>query len=252
MRASTVRHGSPDRPIVLRAAQRGTAILTAAGHVFSLNHAYHVVDGFVFDGQYGGDRTLKVGSGATASIVRRTEVRRAARDCVSISAPTDLLIEDSLVHHCLNATGGRSDAHGISAEAARGLTIRGTEIHTFSGDGIQVDPSRLAPGWDQLTIEGSRIWLQPLPQAVAGFAAGVVPGENAVDTKVYSSGPRARLVIRDTEAWGFRNGLIGNMAAFNLKEHLDAHLDGVTVWDSEIAFRLRAPAWVTLQRSGRA
>jgi hypothetical protein len=43
-------------------------------------------------------------------------------------------------------------------------------------------------------------------------------------------------------ASGFRNGLIGNMAAFNLKEHVDATLDGVTVFDSEIAFRLRGPA----------
>jgi hypothetical protein len=40
-------------------------------------------------------------------------------------------------------------------------------------------------------------------------------------------------------AFGFRNGLIGNMAAFNLKVNIDATLDRVTVFDSEIAFRLR-------------
>jgi hypothetical protein len=48
---------------------------------------------------------------------------------------------------------------------------------------------------------------------------------------------------------GFRGGLISNMAAFNLKEHVEAIVDRVTVFDSEIAFRLRggAPgAWVTI------
>jgi hypothetical protein len=45
------------------------------------------------------------------------------------------------------------------------------------------------------------------------------------------------------------------MAAFNLKEHVDALVDGVTVWDSEIAFRVRgttstAPsAWAVVQNA---
>ena len=61
------------------------------------------------------------------------------------------------------------------------------------------------------------------------------------------------MTIRDTTAWGFRGGLITNMAAFNLKENVDVTLDRVTVHDSEIAFRLRGPtsataagAWVTI------
>jgi hypothetical protein len=123
----------------------------------------------------------------------------------------------------------------------RDLTIRATEIHTFSGDGIQMDPGRAAPGWDRVTIEHSKIWLAPLPEAENGFAAGVVPGENAVDTKAAPSNVRARITIRDTIASGFRGGLINNMAAFNLKEYVDATVDGVTVSDSEIAFRLRGP-----------
>ncbi len=49
----------------------------------------------------------------------------------------------------------------------------------------------------------------------------------------------AEVTIRDTHAWGFRGGLIGNMAAFNLKENVRVHLDQVTVNNSEIAFRLR-------------
>jgi hypothetical protein len=93
-----------------------------------------------------------------------------------------------------------------------------------------------------VTIEGCRIWLEPLPAAANQFPAGTVPGENAVDTKAGPQFPRATITIRDTEAWGFQHGLISNMAAFNLKENIDAVLDGVTVHDSEIAFRLRGPS----------
>jgi hypothetical protein len=149
------------------------------------------------------------------------------------------VIESSLLHHALNAAGGRTDAHGIAAGAVRQMTIRDTEIHTFSGDGIQVDPGRSAPGWTDVTVERCRIWLEPLRTAENGFDAGTVPGENAIDTKANAALPRATLLVRDVTAWGFRGGLIANMAAFNLKEHLDATLDRVTVHSSQIAFRLR-------------
>jgi len=73
------------------------------------------------------------------------------------------------------------------------------------------------------------------------------------DTKAAANLPRATLVIRDTVASGFRAGLISNMAAFNLKENIAVAVDRVTVYDSEIAFRLRGPgasatggAWVTV------
>ena len=75
-----------------------------------------------------------------------------------------------------------------------------------------------------------------------GFAAGAVPGENAMDTKAAAANVRSRITVRDTIASGFRGGLISNMAAFNFKENVDATVDGVTVFDSEIAFRLRGPA----------
>jgi hypothetical protein len=63
------------------------------------------------------------------------------------------------------------------------------------------------------------------------------------------------MTIRDTQAWGFRGGLIRLQAAFNLKENIDAVVDGVTVWNSEIAFRLRGSdantsgAWVRIQNA---
>ena len=173
-----------------------------------------------------------------------------------MAAPSDVLIEGSLLHHALYWDGERVDAHGIVAGSVRDLTVRDTEIHTFSGDAIQLDPDRAPPGWQSVTIEGCHFWLSPLPEDTNGFAAGVVPGENAIDTKEAASLPRATMVIRDTVAHGFRNGLIGNMAAFNLKDHIEVTVDGVTVFDSEIAFRARGTvipdrggAWVEVRNA---
>jgi len=59
-----------------------------------------------------------------------------------------------------------------------------------------------------------------------------------VDTKASAALPRSSLLVRDVVAHGFR-GAISNQAAFNLKEHVEARVDRVTVSRSEIAFRLR-------------
>jgi hypothetical protein len=213
-------------------------------------HAHVTVDGLVFDGQYGQDDTVRITSAGGHFHLSNSEVRRSARDLIDMGAPDGVIIEHSLIHHALNAAGGRTDAHGIVAGAVGDLTIRDSEIHTFSGDGVQVDPGRAAPGWSHVTIERTRIWLAPLPAAENGFPEGAVPGENAVDTKANPRFPRAVIVLRDVVAKGFREGFITNMAAFNLKEHVDATVDRVTVCDSEIAFRLRgAPtggAWVAV------
>jgi hypothetical protein len=80
------------------------------------------------------------------------------------------------------------------------------------------------------------------------FPAGTVVGENAFDSKTPASGPRSRIVFRSVVAHGFR-GFIGNQGAFNLKENVEAVLDGVTVHASEIGFRLRGPALVTLRNA---
>ena len=167
-----------------------------------------------------------------------------------------MLIDGCLIHHALNAAGGRTDAHGIVAGAARDLTIRNTEIHTFSGDGFQIDPGRAAPGWDRVTIEGSRIWLAPLPAPENGFPAGAVPGENAVDTKVGSVLPRATITIRDTIAWGFRGGLIcehGRLQPEGERQRDCRSCDRVRLGDrlSASRRRVRVPtgAWVTVKNA---
>jgi hypothetical protein len=172
-----------------------------------------------------------------------------------MAAPTGVLIERSVIHRCLWWDGtARQDAHGIVAGAVHGLTIRDVEIHTFSGDGIQLDPGRALPGWDDVLVEDTRIWLAPLPAREAGFAAGAVPGENGIDTKTNPKAPRASMVVRNTTARGFRKGFINNMAAFNIKENVDVTLDRVTVSASEVAFRLRGPganggAWARVRNA---
>jgi len=238
---TTVRDGAAGAPITLRAAQPRTAVATRAGRVLSVGHAYLVVEGLVLDGQYGPDDTVRVTSAGNFLELRNVEVRRSSRDLIDLGSPEGVVIDGCLIHHALNPVGGRSDAHGVVGGAVRNLTIRDTEIHTFSGDGVQVDPGRTAPGWDQVTVERSKIWLAPLPAPENGFAAGVVPGENAIDTKQAATNIRSRLIVRDTIAFGFRAG-ITNMAAFNLKDYVDATIDGVIVFDSEIAFRLRGAA----------
>ena len=238
----TVRDGAMSRRIVVKAdGARGSVVVTAPGRVLTVSHAYVTVSGLVLDGQYGRSDTVDVTTGGNHLTLRDTEVRRSSRDLIDIDAPQGVTIDGCLVHHALNAVNGRTDAHGIAAGAVRDLLITNTEIHTFSGDAFQVDPGRSAPGWTRVTIDRSTLWLAPLPAAENGFAAGTVPGENAVDTKASSLLTRASITIRDTIARGFGNGLIANMAAFNLKENIEATVDRVTVSDSEIAFRLRGP-----------
>lgn len=239
-RLATVRGGSPGAPITIRAAdQLHRPILTASGRVATFAHPWVVVEHVEFDGQFGPNDTVRVTSAASHLTLRHVEVRRSGRDCVDMAGPADVTVEHARIHHCLNPENGRTDAHGIVAGNAANLTIRHTDIHTFSGDAIQLDPGRMSPGWTNLRVEGCRLWLEPLPTAVHGFAAGVVPGENAIDTKTPVSGARASLTVVDTEAWGFAGGLINNMAAFNIKERVDAIFDRVTAHHSTIAFRLR-------------
>jgi len=138
---SSARSGDSAHYIVLHSQNGpGSVLVTAAGRVLTINHAFITVDGLTFDGQYGADDVVRVAYTGTGFTLRNSEVRRSGRDAIDMGAVDDVLIEGSLIHHALNSSGGRSDAHGIVAGAVHRLTIRNTEIHTFSGDGIQVDP----------------------------------------------------------------------------------------------------------------
>jgi len=140
----TVRGGTAMAPITVRAAdasQDRPAILTAHGTVLQVDHPHIVIDGLD-----GAGRTLDIRNAANFFVLQDAEVRRSGRDCFRIRATRGVRIEDSVIHHCLNSTGGRRDAHGIVAGDARDLTISRTDSHTFSGDGVQLDPGRAAPG----------------------------------------------------------------------------------------------------------
>ena len=237
---------APD--VTLRADAGATVIATTSGRVIEIAHPRFVVEGLIFDGQFGGSDAIVAREAASDLVLRRVEVRNAGRDCIDIRGRiSDVLIEDSTIHHCLWATASncssgdcRGDAHGVVGDQAQRLTIRNTEIHSFSGDALQMNGRDQATIWNDVRIEGCHFWLGPLPEAAGGFAAGVVPGENAIDTKTPDSDmPPAQITIVDTIANGFRAGLIGNMAAYNMKENVLAVFDRVSVYDNEIGFRLR-------------
>ena len=207
----------------------------------------------VIDGQFGPDDAVKVRGDAHYFTMRNVEVRNSGQDCVDIGSHREVLIENSNIHHCLRSErpncddkSCRIDAHGVAAGSVRGLTIRDTVIHSFSGDGIQIDADRLYPGWDRVQVERVRIRLEPLvydsvlPGTPLPFMENVVPGEDGVDTKTPHDGRQpSRISFVDCVFSGFRSSFISNSSAFNLKENVQASIDRVLVYDSNIAFRVR-------------
>jgi len=224
-----------------------------SGRVLTVNHSYITVDGLILDGQYGLNDLVRISNSGHFFDLRNSELRRSTQDLIDMGAVQGVMISNCLLHHALNAANGRTDAHGIAAGAVTDLTIRDSEIHTFSGDGLQVDPGRSSPGWNRVTVERTKIWLAPLGAPENGFPAGAITGENAIDTKASTSFARATIVLRDIVASGFRGAAADNFAAFNLKENIDATVDRVTVYDSDIAFRVRGAvtggAWIAVKNA---
>lgn len=241
---TTVRAGTADAPIQVVADRSRSAIVQADGTGLTYDHDYHRFEGLVIDGAYGVGDLVRGGGGNHIAFVD-VEVRRAGSDCFDLRTSTDILIEDSEIHHCvaLDAEGAVQDSHGVTGDSVFDLTIRRTEIGMVSGDCVQLSPSRLA--WGNLVVEGSLLWAAPLDDADAGLAVGTPIGENAFDSKVGDdldgNGANPRVVIRDTVVHGFQ-GFITNQAAFNIKEAVDATLERVTISDSELGLRLRGPA----------
>jgi len=92
------------------------------------------------------------------------------------------------------------------------------------------------------------LWTGPLDTDYAGFRKGERPGENAFDSKVDPEAPRATITIRNTLMKGWGHGQIGNGAALNLKEQIQAIVENSVFVDNDIAFRCRGTlgsAWVT-------
>lgn len=91
-----------------------------------------------------------------------------------------------------------------------------------------------------MLIENCNLWTAPLAADVAGFKRGERPGENAVDTKQTTANPRSRLTIRKCLLSGWNQpGQISNMAALNLKNHVQVQVESCLFQDNEICFRVR-------------
>jgi len=253
----STRNGTSSQPIVIQGDDsNGPVVLTWPGRVLRVQNSFITIQNVTIDGQYGDADAVSIRDESDGLVLRNLEISRSGRDCVDMASHSNILIEGCLIHHCLDSTDGRKDAHGVTGGSVSGLVIRDTEIHTFSGDGIQFDPGRTLPGWSDILLERCHIWLEPLKEEANGFSVGVVPGENAVDTKAKGENPRSSMIIRDSVFHGFRDGLIANMAALNIKENVDVLIERVTLYNNEIALRLRGPtpshpsgAWVSVHNT---
>jgi hypothetical protein len=247
---ATAADGTEPAPITVQAEPAGEAIVQADGTALEAHHEYHRFQGLVFDGGYGAADAIDA-DGANFLELLDVEVRRSGRDCIDLHTAEQVLVADSRIHHCVAGdAGGVVDAHGITGDSVFGLEVRDSEIWLFSGDAVQLSPPRLA--WDELQIRRCTLWTGALDEDAGAIASGTIVGENALDTKVGpdldGSGSSPTVVIEDVVAYGFRD-FIGNQAAWNLKEDVNVLVDRVTVYDSELAFRLRGPALVRVQNA---
>lgn len=243
----TQRDGSTSQRITVKAQNPADRpLVTVAGQVLDISHTFITLDGFIIDGQFANSDVVKIKNGGDNTILRNCEIRNGTKDGIDLDQADDVLIENCEIHHFLGGSlNNQVDAHGIVATSEDNLTIRGCNIYYVSGDCFQTDPNRGYPLWDNVLIEECKLWTGPLLDDAAGWNAGEIPGENAVDTKIngeaVGTAYRPKITIRNVESYGFVPGYINNRAAFNLKEKIECKLTAVKVYDNEIAFRLRGP-----------
>ena len=211
-----------------------------------------VYENILIDGEWIDEDLVRIT--ADNVVLRNCTIRNGRKDALEIYGK-NVRVENCHIHHVLAGTYRAEhnlDAHGITGRPLN-LTVRNTEISHVSGDALQFDPGRkLEPhGWDNVLVENCFLWTGPLDQDYAGYKKGERPGENAFDSKVAAAGPRARITIRNTLMKGWGHGSIGNGAALNLKEKIQAVIERSVFLENDIAFRCRGPgagresAWVT-------
>ena len=187
-------------------------------------------------------------------VLRNCTIRFGRKDALEIYG-RNVRVENCHIHHVLAGTyraEHNADAHGITGRPLN-LTVRNTEISHVSGDTLQFDPGRKAEpyAWDNVLVEHCFLWTGPLDRDYAEYKRGERPGENAFDSKVAAAGPRARITVRNTLMQGWGHGSIGNGAALNLKEKIQAVIERCVFVENDIAFRCRGAgpgresAWVT-------
>ncbi len=235
--------GSQNAPITVSAYGTGAdPILPSA----TLSGAWLILEELEFD-QGGGSADVVRIRGGDNFILRDLVVHNATRDGIDVVGANNLRLENLHIFDLLAGSfTDQLDAHGIALSDAHDVVITDVNIHHVSGDSVQVDPNRTAGSISSnITIANSELWTGPLPATFnSGWQQGQIPGENALDTKVvkenWDAEPRMVITIQNVTAYGWAAGTyINNRAAFNLKEKVEVVIDGVTVYDSEIAFRLR-------------
>ncbi|MCA9245736.1 MAG: lamin tail domain-containing protein [Planctomycetales bacterium] len=239
--------GTAERRITLAAEHRGAVTVESTSTNLLLQHPYYTIDGIRFDGLFGNRDIIQATTTADYGTLQYIEVAHGRADGIDLgdnptnALPSDYLdgfsIHDAHIHELLNFDGANAlDAHGIVAGAVRDFTIRRAEVHYVSGDALQLQDG----GWDYVLVDAVRFWNGPLPAAAGGFPAGVNPGENAIDTKQDEHlGVRGRLWVQNSEFFGWDSDYIGNSAALNLKEAVDASVQRNQFSNNEIALRLR-------------
>jgi hypothetical protein len=211
-----------------------------------------VYENILVDGEWISEDLVRIT--ADNVVLRNCTIRYGRRDALEIYG-RNVRVENCHIHHVLAGTFRAEhnfDAHGITGRPLN-LTVRNTEISHVSGDALQFDPGRKAEpyAWDNVLVDHCFLWTGPLDADYADYKRGERPGENAFDSKVAMAGPRARITIRNTLMKGWGHGSIGNGAALNLKEKIQAIIDRCVLVENDIGFRCRGAgpgresAWVT-------
>jgi hypothetical protein len=209
-----------------------------------------VYENILVDGEWADEDLVRIRTDNV--VLRNCTIRYGLRDALEVYG-RNVRVENCHIHHVIRGTYRAEknlDAHGITGRPLN-LTIRNTEISHVSGDAIQFDPSRRAEPhrWDNILVDHCFLWTSPLEKDYAGFKRGEIPGENAFDAKTHDAEPRkSRITFRNCLLKGWGHGAIGNGAALNLKEKVQAVVDNCVLVDNDIGFRCRGTrgsAWVT-------
>ncbi len=194
-----------------------------------------VYENILVDGEWGSSTLVKIQ--ADDVTLRHCEIRNGRHNAVTVYAK-NVVIDSCKIHHVLKGSFDKQDdAHGITG-CPTNLIVRNCDIGLVSGDCLQFDPGR--GEWDRVLVVNCTLWTGPLPSDAGDFKEGQRPGENAVDTKQQAKHARSRLEIRNCLMSGWNQpAQIGNMAALNIKNHVEVLVANCVLRDNEICFRLR-------------
>ena len=235
--------GNESAPIVFTAYGNG---LPPKVPELRLSGTWLVIEKLDVDHRSGNNDAVRIRNLHNA-VLQDLEIQNSRKDGVDVVGASNLTLSRLHIHHMLAGSyTNQVDAHGIALSNAHNVEIHSVDIHHVSGDSIQIDPNR-TPGEiaSDIRISSSKLWTGPLQEDFSTYwVQGQTPGENALDTKVLKSGyeneARMQIKIVDVSAFGWSKGsYVSNRAAFNLKEKVQVNMDRVTVYDSEIAFRIR-------------